>query len=32
VRLVRAAAAVSLAGLWMLKHAWLIAPQRIPLS
>lgn len=32
VRLVRAAATVSLAGLWMLKHAWLIAPQRIPLS
>lgn len=32
VRLVRVAATMSLAGLWMLKHAWLIAPQRIPLS
>lgn len=32
VGLVRVAATASLAGLWMLKHAWLIAPQRIPLS
>ena len=26
------AAALSLVGLWMVKHAWLIAPQMIPLS
>jgi hypothetical protein len=26
------AAVSSLAGLWMVKHAWLIAPQLLPLS
>lgn len=28
----RAAAVSSLVGLWMVKHAWLIAPQLLPLS
>jgi formate-dependent nitrite reductase membrane component NrfD len=26
------AAVISLIGLWMAKHSWLIAPQMIPLS
>jgi protein NrfD len=31
-RLLFAASALSLVGLWLVKHAWLIAPQLIPLS
>ena len=31
-RLLAAASVLSLAGLWLVKHAWLIAPQLIPLS
>lgn len=31
-RLLPVAAASSLVGLWMVKHAWLIAPQLMPLS